>query len=59
MKPLACIWCQSTGLRRLTRRSFLARHVFPLFGYYPWECMSCRRKCYLRSDGHADGMTGV
>jgi hypothetical protein len=43
----------------MTRRSFWSRYVMPIFGYFPWECMSCRRKCYLRDDGHVSGMTGV
>ncbi len=29
-------------MRRLMRESFLQRNVYPLFGYYPWECPLCR-----------------
>jgi hypothetical protein len=47
--------CKDCGnnLRRLARKGFLQLRVFPLFGYYPWECPVCRktlmiRKQYLR-----------
>lgn len=36
-----CAKCGSE-MRRLMRESFLQRKVFPLFGYYPWECPLCR-----------------
>jgi hypothetical protein len=47
--------CKDCGnnLRRLARKGFLQLRVFPLIGYYPWECPVCRktlmiRKQYLR-----------
>ena len=36
-----CTECGSE-MRRLMRESFLQRNVYPLFGYYPWECPLCR-----------------
>jgi hypothetical protein len=54
-----CIWCHSDGLRRVTRKGFLRRHALPVFGFYPWECMSCRRVSFLRDDGHHTNMNGV
>lgn len=47
-----CTKCGSE-MRRLMRESFLQRKVYPLFGYYPWECPLCRepilfKKRYLR-----------
>jgi hypothetical protein len=59
VKNNRCFWCSSTGLRRMRRSGFLRRVILPLFGYYPWECMSCRRILYLKDDGHLTGMTGV
>lgn len=35
-------------MRRLVRESFLQRSVYPLFGYYPWECPLCRKPVLLR-----------
>jgi hypothetical protein len=41
--------CKSCGagpesLSRRSRRGFLERHIFPLFGLYPWKCSSCEHK---------------
>jgi hypothetical protein len=30
---------------------FWQRSMLPLFGFYPWECVLCRHKRYLHSDG--------
>lgn len=38
---MECMRCGSE-MRRLMRESFLQRKVYPLFGYYPWECPICR-----------------
>jgi hypothetical protein len=35
-------------MRRLVRESLLQRRVYPLFGYYPWECPLCRETVLLR-----------
>jgi hypothetical protein len=37
-----------TELRRLVRESLLQRRVYPLFGFYPWECPLCRETILLR-----------
>jgi hypothetical protein len=60
-KGKSCFWCHSRGLRRLSRSGFFARHILPLLGVYPWECMSCRRRLFLRDSGHhrTSAMTGV
>jgi len=36
--------CKNCGsrLRRLPRKGFLLLKVYPIFGYYPWECPICR-----------------
>ena len=39
---MQCSRCGSE-MRRLMRESFLQRKVYPLFGYYPWECPICRQ----------------
>jgi hypothetical protein len=37
-----CKHCGS-NLRRLSRTGFLQLRVYPLFGFYPWECPVCRK----------------
>lgn len=45
--------CASCGehMRRLGRKGFLQTTVFPVFGFYPWECLSCRSKKLVRARG--------
>ncbi len=38
-------------MRRLGRKGFLQTTVFPVFGFYPWECLACRSKKLVRSRG--------
>jgi hypothetical protein len=42
--------CKHCGnvLRRLPRISFWQRRIYPLFGYYPWECPICRKLVMLK-----------
>jgi len=42
--------CRDCGnnLRRLARKGFLQLKVYPLFGYYPWECPVCRKSQMIR-----------
>jgi len=35
-------------MRRLMRESFLQKRVYPLFGFYPWECPLCRKTVLRR-----------
>lgn len=46
----ACTRCGS-ALRRLGRKGLLQRFIFPVFGYYPWECFACRRRWLVRTRG--------
>lgn len=45
--------CPKCGrlLRRLGRKGFFQKGVFPHFGYYPWECFFCRETRMLRARG--------
>jgi hypothetical protein len=38
-------------MRRRARTGFLQTKIYPLFGFYPWECFSCRATKMLRSRG--------
>jgi hypothetical protein len=46
-----CFWCGSTNFRRVNRSGFLQRYVLCVLGWYPWECVICRRKTLLRKVG--------
>lgn len=46
--PITCPRCGDQALYRLERRGFLQLNVYPLFGVYPWNCISCRQPTFLR-----------
>jgi hypothetical protein len=50
-----CDRCSGKFFRRLNRKGFLERTVFPALGFFPWECALCRRKVVLRTDGFKPG----
>ncbi len=47
-----CFWCGSTKFRLVNRAGFLQMHILSFFGFYPWECVICRRKTLLRKARH-------
>lgn len=49
-KPL-CPKCRHEQLARIARNGFLRKSLFPIFGFYPWECGFCRRQFILRRRG--------
>ena len=52
-KTLTCPNCRHQQLARIARRGFLRERLFPIFGFYPWECAMCRRQFLLRKRGAA------
>ena len=46
-----CLNCGNEQMRRLARRGFLQNKVYPLLGFYPWECLACRTIMMLRKRG--------
>lgn len=38
-------------MRRLARKGFLQSKLLPVFGFYPWECFTCRGRKLMRSRG--------
>ena len=36
-----CPECGCQHLSRLPRKGYLERTIYPLFGYFPWECVRC------------------
>jgi len=42
-----CTKC-GNALRRITRKGFLQLKIYPVFGFYPWECPACRVRIMLK-----------
>jgi len=38
---MVCKHCGGEFLQRVSRRGLLQKHLFPLFGFYPWFCPDC------------------
>lgn len=38
-------------MARVARKGFFEEKVFPVLGYYPWECSVCRCRQLLRKRG--------
>ncbi len=48
---LKCPNCGQEQLSRIARHGFLRKIVYPLFGFYPWECAICRKDYLIRRRG--------
>ena len=48
---MVCPVCERPAMGRIPRYGFLQTKVFPLFGYYPWECGVCRVVRLLKDRG--------
>jgi ribosomal protein L37AE/L43A len=48
---LQCPNCGQEHLERIARQGFLSKEVYPLFGFYPWECAICRKEFLIRKRG--------
>jgi hypothetical protein len=46
-----CRRCSPGLFRRVNRASLLERTLLTWLGFYPWECVSCRRKRFFRDAG--------
>ena len=46
--PMQCPRCGDRALYRKGRCGFLEVRLYPLFGLYPWRCVSCWRSTLLR-----------
>lgn len=46
--PLDCPRCGERALYRSKRKGFFQLSIYPLFGIYPWNCVSCRQSILLR-----------
>ncbi len=54
MKEKVCFRCKARAFRRVNREGFVRSVVLPYFGYFPWECVQCRRRAFFRDDGRKE-----
>lgn len=45
---LSCPRCGHENPHRLEREGFLQKHIYSLFGFYPWTCNRCRATFFLK-----------
>ena len=43
-----CPACGGDRMYRVERRGFLRKNVFPLVGFFPWQCKDCGNEAMLR-----------
>ncbi len=43
-----CPECGGKRVRRVERKGFMQKHIYPWFGYFPWSCRDCRTFFLLR-----------
>lgn len=43
-----CKLCGGERIHRMHRHGWRERVLFPLFGYFPWRCSTCRSKMLLK-----------
>jgi ssDNA-binding Zn-finger/Zn-ribbon topoisomerase 1 len=48
---LVCPACGHEQLARIARRGFLRKKLYPILGFYPWECAMCRKEFLIRKRG--------
>jgi hypothetical protein len=54
-----CPRCKNTTFRRINRIGFLQRVVLPWLGFFPWECVMCRRRTFFHDAGHRPSERGT
>jgi hypothetical protein len=48
---LVCPTCGTLTLYRVSRKGFAQRVVFARFGYFPWDCKTCKVVQLLKNRG--------
>jgi DNA-directed RNA polymerase subunit RPC12/RpoP len=46
---MQCPKCKFGPVSRTKREGFWEQKLYPLLGFYPWECTSCRRRLLLKA----------
>ena len=47
-EPVYCPECGAPRTYRVERKGFLQRRVFPILGFFPWQCRNCGAEVILR-----------
>jgi uncharacterized Zn finger protein len=45
---IRCKHCGNGRVFRIFREGYLQEKIYPIFGYYPWECKTCGKVMMLR-----------
>jgi hypothetical protein len=45
---VTCPRCFYARVNRIERKGFMEKHIYPLFGFYPWYCRECRTNILIR-----------
>jgi DNA-directed RNA polymerase subunit RPC12/RpoP len=48
---VVCPRCGSNHLSRLSRVGFLQKKIYPIFGYFPWQCTGCKGRVMIKKRG--------
>ncbi len=43
-----CPACRGDRVYRVERKGLIEKKVFPIFGFYPWQCKDCGTELMLR-----------
>jgi hypothetical protein len=43
-----CTKCGNDRPKRVERKGFMQKHIYPFFGLYPWHCRDCHEYFLLR-----------
>jgi hypothetical protein len=54
-----CSRCSPGLFRRINRVTLMERTLFTWLGFYPWECVSCRRRRFFRDSGRKTSATAA
>jgi hypothetical protein len=46
---MECPNCQYEEIERSKRRGFVEKRIYSLFGFYPWRCVGCGWRFFIRA----------
>jgi hypothetical protein len=53
-----CSHCKNTAFRRVNRIGLWQRVLLSWAGFYPWECVMCRRRSFFHDSGRVPSERG-
>ena len=54
-----CAQCSPGIYRRINRSTLLQRTLLTWLGFYPWECVCCRRRKLFRDIGRGSDLNSL